>query len=475
MNARRYTSLYWLGCYLIVLVAIGVQLIWLPAPYISTTGKQWIEVINQLYYIILSIPLCWLIGSGCRLWTMKQLSIWHKIVQAIIALSSAVFILYLILKSTNYVAILLLCCLVIVTLISDVTMSIRIERQLKRERKQHTHHRQLQWFILYIACIALVLCPTMYNVTYPAMTLNMNRYAHIGDHSAKGTIDGVLVFERPAFPIDFIYAKLFPEYELNRKLPGEPSIIETYSEVVTMKEDTNKLAAAVALREAGVEDSIRFDGVVIMGIVANSPADGLLQAGDIITSINNTTIEKLDDLLMHMNEKVKAGDEIALQVKRADEIVPVNITTAIAGDGSQRAVMGISIQTAYSIFVNESLQFQSYIAHVGGPSHGAMLTLSFLDQLTAGDITNGLYVAGTGTIEADGTIGMVGGIAQKAYAVSRTAADVFFVPAAGADIARIAAPQLNVVPVYTMADIIRWLEEQAGVASSNFVHLPRFV
>src|SRR5690606_4763836 len=99
------------------------------------------------------------------------------------------------------------------------------------------------------------------------------------------------------------------------------------------------------LREAGVEESIRFDGVVIVGIVANSPADGLLQAGDIITSINSTKIEKLDDLLMHMNEKVKAGDEIALQVNRADEIVRVNITTTVAGDGSQRAVMGISIQT----------------------------------------------------------------------------------------------------------------------------------
>lgn len=461
MKYRQFTSLYWLGSYLIIAAAIGVQLIWLPASYMSASGKQWIEYIDQLYYVILSIPLCWMLGSSCRMWAMRQLPAVQKIMQAIVALCSAIIILLLLQKSMHYIAILFLCSLAIICIAFDVIMSIRIERRVKQANKRHIPQRQLQWFILYIGCIILVLCPTAYNITYPAMTMNMNRYAHIGDHYAEGIIDGVLVFERPAFPIDFIYARLLPKYELHKKPLNEPSILETYSEVVSMKEDANKLAAAVALQEAGVEQSISYDGVRVMGIVANSPADGLLQAGDIVTSINGIKIEKLDELLLYMNEHVQAGEQISLEVKRETNPVRLDIKTAIADDGSQRAVMGISIRTAYSVFVSEPLYFQSYIAHVGGPSHGAMLTLSFLDQLTAGDITNGLYVAGTGTIEVDGTIGMVGGISQKAYAVSRTDADVFFVPAAGAEIARNAAPELNVVAVNTMADIIEWLDKRA--------------
>jgi PDZ domain-containing protein len=88
-----------------------------------------------------------------------------------------------------------------------------------------------------------------------------------------------------------------------------------------------------------------------------------------------------------------------------------------------------------------------------------MLTLAFIDQLTPGGVTNGHRVAGTGTIEMDGSIGMVGGIPQKAYAVSRTEADVFFVPAEAAEAAAKAAPTLNIVAVSHIDEVLDWLNK----------------
>ncbi len=70
------------------------------------------------------------------------------------------------------------------------------------------------------------------------------------------------------------------------------------------------------------------------------------------------------------------------------------------------------------------------VGDVGGPSAGLALTLGILDILSGGDLTGGRSVAATGTIELDGTVGDVGGVAQKAVAVRRAGATVFFVPAA---------------------------------------------
>jgi len=67
-------------------------------------------------------------------------------------------------------------------------------------------------------------------------------------------------------------------------------------------------------------------------------------------------------------------------------------------------------------------------------------------------------VAGTGTIGPGGVIGQVGGVRQKAYAVSRTGADVFFVPAGQEDEARLGAPDLTIVPAATLDDVLNWLK-----------------
>ncbi len=60
---------------------------------------------------------------------------------------------------------------------------------------------------------------------------------------------------------------------------------------------------------------------------------------------------------------------------------------------------------------NESISINS--KGFGGPSAGAMLTLSVYQQITGQDLLNGRTVAGTGTIETNGSVGLVGGIPQK--------------------------------------------------------------
>src|SRR5690606_3334077 len=64
----------------------------------------------------------------------------------------------------------------------------------------------------------------------------------------------------------------------------------------------------------------------------------------------------------------------------------------------------------------------------GGPSAGLAFTLALIDLLTPGELTGGHKVAVTGTIRLDGSVGPVGGGAQKAIAARNAGYEVFLVP-----------------------------------------------
>ena len=65
---------------------------------------------------------------------------------------------------------------------------------------------------------------------------------------------------------------------------------------------------------------------------------------------------------------------------------------------------------------------------IGGPSAGLAMTLAILDDLTPGDLTGGKRVAVTGTIDAAGNVGEIGGIEQKAVAARAAGVQLFIVP-----------------------------------------------
>jgi Lon-like protease len=58
-----------------------------------------------------------------------------------------------------------------------------------------------------------------------------------------------------------------------------------------------------------------------------------------------------------------------------------------------------------------------------------MFSLAVVDKLTTGNLAGSKFVAGTGTIKADGTVGRIGGIVHKMTAARDAGATVFMVPA----------------------------------------------
>lgn len=102
------------------------------------------------------------------------------------------------------------------------------------------------------------------------------------------------------------------------------------------------------------------------------------------------------------------------------------------------------------------------LADVGGPSAGLLFSLGIIDKLNGdgagGDLTGGRTIAGTGTIDAAGKVGAVGGVSLKTQAARRDGATVFLVPKAECSDAKAELPKgLRLIPVTTLKGAVNAL------------------
>ncbi|MEW9701679.1 PDZ domain-containing protein [Paenibacillus sp. SI8] len=451
---KQLHRLYYLGMALAIALIIVGELVWLPDPIRFGRGLYWIDALDFLVYVLALVPLIWIVTSAVMLFRKGKapridFSFWSKI------RAGAVFIVGLIAM------------IIILTIPKQLPFSVSalalswllvfIDLFFSECKVRKVPYRSISAFVLTVGVLLGLFCPTGYLVTYPGITLNMNRYAQIQGGSQHGDISGVLVFDRPAFPVDWVYAKLFPHYSIEVNRMGI-SIGEYNQEVHTEKVDANAAGSAIALQKLGRGKGITSTGILVTGIVKNSPAEGILQRGDVIASVSGQTVTNVRELSARMGT-AKPGDQVDIGLLREGKPISLKMGTRASTDDPNRAALGIYISNQLQYDIPETVNYHNYLLHEGGPSHGAMLALTLIDQLTPSGILNGHQVAGTGTIEPDGSVGPVGGLEQKAYTVSRTEADVFFVPAQNEDEARKGAPDLQIVPVQTLDDMLIWLRE----------------
>lgn len=85
---------------------------------------------------------------------------------------------------------------------------------------------------------------------------------------------------------------------------------------------------------------------------------------------------------------------------------------------------GIQLEPYFSISTTPTIETSFKNDFIGGPSGGLIQTLDIYTKLLGIDL-KGLKIAGTGTIELDGSIGEIGGIEQKIYTAHDHDIDIF--------------------------------------------------
>jgi PDZ domain-containing protein len=176
-----------------------------------------------------------------------------------------------------------------------------------------------------------------------------------------------------------------------------------------------------AIAAALTHEKIPFTSqLAVMGVSSGGASDGILKPEDLILAAGGSPVKDAPALRAKIAES--KGAPVELRISRGGTETTVTVTPRKSGDAW---LLGIMLTPKYAFPFTPSFHLDG----VGGPSAGLMFTLGLVEELTPGEMTGGKSFAGTGTIDAAGTVGPIGGIQQKMIAARRDGADYFLAPA----------------------------------------------
>jgi PDZ domain-containing protein len=233
--------------------------------------------------------------------------------------------------------------------------------------------------------------------------------------------------------------------------PGVSESERRRAELAEMRR-SQRVAAAVALRELGYDVVARPAGARIEFVDPNAPAAGELKRGDIVVRALGQSVDVPGELRRLVTSQ-EIGAEITLVVRRGRRLVPIRVRTMRGTEG--RTIIGVIVSQAANIRLPLTVRID--LGGVGGPSAGLAFALDLLEELGR-DVDRGNRVAVTGTIELDGSVGEVGGVKQKTIGVRRAGIAVFVVPSGeNAREARRHAGDVRIVAVENFQQALRAL------------------
>jgi PDZ domain-containing protein len=291
------------------------------------------------------------------------------------------------------------------------------------------------------------------------------------------------VFESPVTALSYLPDlwssdnQLIPTDELvPNGIPASELTAQGYLQMVQAKD----AAKAAALRRLGYSVPEQNGGVVIEGVASGTPAFGALEVGQVVTGVDETSTPDLCSFVVALSA-IRPGGLARLSVRqdrfsasgvlvrgavatRTVRLVKRPAGPAAAGCTGRRpggGFLGVVVATQQNFTFPFKISINT--ANIGGPSAGLAMTLGLINTLSDGRLTGGLRVAATGTMDASGAVGDVGGVAQKTVAVERAGASVFFVPDQELAVAKAkATPSLKVFAVSSLAQALSILGRLGG-------------
>jgi PDZ domain-containing protein len=222
-------------------------------------------------------------------------------------------------------------------------------------------------------------------------------------------------------------------------------------ETASQMDESQFQAAVAALKVLGFQLPRR--GALIVQTQKDTPAGDALFAGDAIIAVNGIRVADVAEAQRLIGDQ-PLGQTVELRVLREGNVENLRLRTIEGEEG--RAVIGVEVIQNYEL----PFRVQIDAGAIGGPSAGLTFALVIADLLGPEDLTGGFIVADTGTIDGEGRIGPVGGIAQKVAGAEDQGADVFLVPKSQLADARAAADtSMMIIGVSTLQEAVDALRD----------------
>lgn len=245
--------------------------------------------------------------------------------------------------------------------------------------------------------------------------------------------------EDAVLPVDFVYP------------PGTTrgEVQEGNAAAMTSSQESAVAAALDQLEIPFTEE------LSVAGVMEDAPAEGILETGDILLFVDGREVTDVEALREALNET--DGAPARITVRRDGQEQTLEVTPVLGENGTYQMGAYLSIDFTFPFEVEIALE------NVGGASAGMMFALGIIDKLTPGELTEGRNFAGTGTIDADGKVGPIGGIQQKMVGAAAAGAEFFLAPEANCDEVVGNIPEgLEVVSVETLDQALNAVETLAA-------------
>jgi len=229
--------------------------------------------------------------------------------------------------------------------------------------------------------------------------------------------------------------------------PGDTSQQVAQQDIEEMA-NSQQAATAAALCQL----KIGFKTIdTVQSTIKGMPAAGVLRPGDVITAVDGTPVTCRADAGTLVKDH-KPGATLQLTILRHGRTVPVRLTTAdIRGEPELGVYLVESFKFPFTVSIS--------VGNIGGPSAGLMFALGLIDKITPDNLTGGRFIAGTGEIEANGTVEPIGGIQQKMAGARAAGATIFLTPAANCPDTSGAVPAgMRLIKVSSLAGAITALD-----------------
>jgi PDZ domain-containing protein len=296
--------------------------------------------------------------------------------------------------------------------------------------------RLLIFLVIFISISSLSLIKTEYYFMSPGPPYQWDiDYGDTEYYDFEGNLFQLTVRRDEASALIYLWSYVDNSFDLYPReviLPKGVTPKELSEISIQNMKTSENVAIAVALKNLNYDIDSKGDGVLVVGILDDSPVKGKLLKGDLLTTINDEQIFSASEFIATLR-KYDIGETVTIGLTReidgTDTEIFISTELIEHIEYSNEPMVGFLATT-----VNERFDFPFEIdiktGNVGGPSAGLMMALNVYNNLIPNDITNSLIIAGTGTIEIDGSVGPVGGIRQKVIAAKRAGSELILVPTA---------------------------------------------
>ncbi len=278
-----------------------------------------------------------------------------------------------------------------------------------------------------VAVWAAVLVPLPYYIESPGGATDIRQVLMVNgeEDQEPGSYNFVYVQVRQATALQLLAANFDKHSDIytDEEMTGGSSSEDYFRISQFYMETSQNLAKYQGLSLAGKQVSMDFFGVYVLSLAKDSTFKGILNVADTVTSINGKTFQSSAELIDYVSS-LKLGSDVTVGYESLGEKRTAD-GQIIKLDNGKNGI-GIGLVDHTEVKADVPIEFQT--AGIGGPSAGLMFTLSIYTQLADPTLRDGRDIAGTGTIEQDGSVGDIGGVDKKVISAAKAGATVFFAP-----------------------------------------------